>query len=282
MTAALQQAIEAIREAEMLLITAGAGMGVDSGLPDYRGDEGFWNAYPPYRQMGAGYEKMARPSGFRRDAELAWGFYGHCLQLYRRTVPHEGYTILRELAAGMPQGAFVLTSNVDGQFLKAGFEPEVLREAHGSIHRLQCLLPCRREVWAADEVTVEVDMATMRAAPPLPACPFCGGLARPALFAFGDTGYVWEDGEASSARYVAWREKVPAHRLVVVECGAGPVVPGIRREGEAQARRTGEGRLIRINPRDPDVSHPDDISLTMGAAEALRQLKAGLAAARKV
>src|SRR5262245_7510055 len=43
------QAATAIRDADALLIGAGAGMGVDSGLPDFRGNEGFWNAYPPFR-----------------------------------------------------------------------------------------------------------------------------------------------------------------------------------------------------------------------------------------
>ena len=44
LTPLLQQAAEAIRKADALLIGAGAGMGVDSGLPDFRGPEGFWQA----------------------------------------------------------------------------------------------------------------------------------------------------------------------------------------------------------------------------------------------
>ena len=42
----IDRAADAIRTAEALLICAGAGMGVDSGLPDFRGPEGFWRAYP--------------------------------------------------------------------------------------------------------------------------------------------------------------------------------------------------------------------------------------------
>lgn len=38
-----------ISSADALLIGAGAGMGKDSGLPDFRGNEGFWKNYPPYR-----------------------------------------------------------------------------------------------------------------------------------------------------------------------------------------------------------------------------------------
>ena len=52
MKQAIAAAVEAIGRARHLLITAGAGMGVDSGLPDFRGNEGFWNAYPPYRARG--------------------------------------------------------------------------------------------------------------------------------------------------------------------------------------------------------------------------------------
>ena len=46
-----QMAAEWIRTADALLIAAGAGLGVDSGLPDFRGTEGFWNAYPPFRHL---------------------------------------------------------------------------------------------------------------------------------------------------------------------------------------------------------------------------------------
>jgi NAD-dependent SIR2 family protein deacetylase len=46
MTPDIHRAAEAIHAADALLITAGAGMGVDSGLPDFRGNEGFWKAYP--------------------------------------------------------------------------------------------------------------------------------------------------------------------------------------------------------------------------------------------
>jgi NAD-dependent SIR2 family protein deacetylase len=42
----LSKAAQAIHQSNCLIITAGAGMGVDSGLPDFRGKEGFWKAYP--------------------------------------------------------------------------------------------------------------------------------------------------------------------------------------------------------------------------------------------
>ena len=46
MTADYARCAELIAQADGLLITAGAGMGVDSGLPDFRGAQGFWGVYP--------------------------------------------------------------------------------------------------------------------------------------------------------------------------------------------------------------------------------------------
>ena len=62
-------AARAVAEAEALLITAGAGMGVDSGLPDFRGNRGFWKAYPPMERLGISFVDMANPAWFSRDPE---------------------------------------------------------------------------------------------------------------------------------------------------------------------------------------------------------------------
>lgn len=86
-------AAELMTEAEALLIGAGAGMGIDSGLPGFRGNQGFWAAYPPYH--GRSFADLVRPQTFTADPELAWGFYGHRLNLYRQTQPHAGFAILR-------------------------------------------------------------------------------------------------------------------------------------------------------------------------------------------
>src|SRR5215813_11430984 len=109
----LQQAAEAVRAADALIIGAGAGMGVDSGLPDFRGNDGFWKAYPPFR--GRSFAQLSTPHWFESDPELAWGFFGHRLQLCRNATPHGGFAILRRWAERVPLGYFVFTSNVDGQ-----------------------------------------------------------------------------------------------------------------------------------------------------------------------
>lgn len=153
------RAAELIDQADGLLITAGAGMGMDSGLPDFRGTEGFWKAYPALAQARIRFESIASPDAFEEDPDLAWGFYGHRLNLYRRTLPHKGFQFLVDLADQMPNGAFVFTSNVDGQFQKAGFRDTEVCEVHGSIHHLQCMQGCAGDIWSARDFHPEVDEA---------------------------------------------------------------------------------------------------------------------------
>src|SRR5438477_10490343 len=102
----LERAAAALASADALLIGAGAGMGVDSGLPDFRGPEGFWRHYPAFRARELRFEQMANPAWFRRDPHLAWGFYGHRWNLYRATEPHEGFAILRRWAEAKAGGHF--------------------------------------------------------------------------------------------------------------------------------------------------------------------------------
>ena len=184
----LQEAATAIARAGALLVTAGAGMGVDSGLPDFRGPEGFWRAYPAYRDLGYNFMDVADARRFEVDPALAWGFYGHRLALYRETRPHAGFIFLKRWGERMPGGCRVFTSNVDGQFQRAGFDEARVAEVHGSIHHAQCLRDCGVGVFPADRFQMEVDPATMRATGELPRCPACGALARPNILMFGDGG----------------------------------------------------------------------------------------------
>jgi len=265
LAARLRRAADLIRGCDALLIAAGAGMGVDSGLPDFRGPEGFWNAYPPYRRLGLRFVELANPRWFHNDPSLAWGFYGHRLELYRVAQPHAGYALLRRWAESKPAGWFVFTSNVDGHFDKAGFDPHRIVEVHGSIHFLQCLRKCGIGIFPADGITVTVDPQTMRAVHPLPACPRCGSLARPNVLMFGD--WDWDDAREADqeSRLASWLGQVQDRPLAIVEIGAGLAVPTVRRFCEAVRDQT-RGTLIRVNPREPEGA---DIGLPMTALEAL-------------
>ena len=266
----LARIVRWIQEADGLIVAAGAGMGVDSGLPDFRGSAGFWRAYPALGRAGLQFEEIANPAAFARDPSLAWGFYGHRLALYRRTVPHRGFALLREIAARLPGGAFVFTSNVDGQFQKAGFAEARIMEVHGSIHQLQCQRGCRGEVWSAEGFEPRVDEEACRLLGEPPRCPHCGGIARPNILMFGDWGWIARRTEVQEAALVAWLERV--RRPVVIELGAGENVPTVRRFAESIS-----GRLARINPQSERTILAGAVHLRCGALEGIAAIHSALA-----
>lgn len=271
---AIAAAAEAIYRARGMIIGAGAGMGVDSGLPDFRGDEGFWRAYPPFRSLGLSFVDMANPAWFEREPELAWGFYGHRLHLYRETKPHPGFDILQRWAAAMPAGAFVFTSNVDGQFQKAGFRSDRIVECHGSINHLQCSAGCSARIWSAGDETLSVNPDTFRAARPLPECGSCGAVARPNVLMFGDWGWVSTRTDRQDGRQRDWVAQAQNEEIVIVEVGAGTAVPTVRSTCESLSHRLG-GPLVRINPRESQGPR-GTIEISSGALEALEAVETAL------
>lgn len=269
----LKKASRILRNAEALLISAGAGIGVDSGLPDFRGNEGFWKAYPPLAKLGRSFVQMATPDRFYDSPKLAWGFYGHRLNLYRRIVPHAGFSKLLNMAQQKPEGYFVFTSNVDGQFQKAGYEASRIVECHGSIHYFQCIKPCGCDIWDAGNISIDVDEKCFEAVEPLPRCIQCGSIARPNILMFGDWSWNAERTDIQERRFREWLKKVLCRGicLVVLEIGAGRAVATVRHLSE-QISASHRATLIRINPRDYDVSDPNDISIPLGALEAINDI----------
>lgn len=266
-----QAAAELISQADALLIGAGAGMGVDSGLPDFRGNEGFWHAYPALAGAKITFTQIATPQSMRKDPALGWGFYGHRLQLYRRTVPHPGFGILREWAARMSAGARVFTSNVDGHFQRVGFADDQVHECHGSLNHLQCSIGCSPDIWPADSFIPEVDEEQCRLLNQPPVCPHCGHLARPNVMMFGDHAWQPDRTEAQERQELAWVSRLAKQKtkVVIVEIGAGTTIPSVRYFSDYVKHECG-ARLIRINVRESSVSHPMDFGIPEGALAALQ------------
>jgi NAD-dependent SIR2 family protein deacetylase len=270
----IRRAAEAIGRAKTLIITTGAGMGVDSGLPDFRGEKGFWKAYPMYERLGISFVGAANPANFRDEPSFGWGFYGHRTQLYRSVTPHEGFRILARWIELFGQDHFVVTSNVDGQFQKAGFGEERVLEIHGSIHHIQCLTPCSDGIWPNRE-EIPVDLDTMRARS-IPRCIRCGGTARPNILMFGDFSWIGNRTGLQEERFGAFLEENVGRETAVVELGAGTAIPTIRRLSERLGGRAGV-TVVRINPREPWIDEPH-LSIPESALSALRSIDEALAA----
>lgn len=230
----------------MLLIVAGAGMSVDSGLPDFRGNDGLWIHYPALPKGQMDFSSIASPQAFRDHPRLAWGFYEHRRYLYAKTAPHAGYAALRDYASTLPGEAFVFTSNVDGHFLKAGLRDDQVYEVHGTIHHWQCLDDCEGDLWAAPERLMPVDVARCQLLGELPRCRHCGQLVRPNILMFGDSGWQERRSLRQEKAYEAWLDE--PGRLVILEVGAGLAVPTCRYESERHGVP-----IIRVSLRYADL-----------------------------
>ena len=263
------RAAKLISQADGLIIGAGAGMGVDSGLPDFRGPKGFWGVYPALGEASLRFQDIANPAAFVEHPRLAWGFYGHRLSMYREVEPGPAFRILFEIAKRLRFGAFAYTSNVDGHFQKAGFDPDRVVECHGSILHLQCLDGCANDIWEASYFVPEVDVERCQLLNAMPTCPRCGGIARPNILMFGDVDWLGARATCQQQRFAEWRAKL--ERPVVIEIGAGMAIPTVRFFGERQ-----KCPLIRINPNEDDVPNAGDVGLPVGGTAGMQGIAAAL------
>jgi len=267
----IQKAKQIISEAQAILITAGAGMGVDSGLPDFRGTSGFWKAYPVIKDLGISFQEMANPKWFITNPPLAWAFYGHRLNLYRDTIPHDGFKMLLDLVKTKKDNYFIYTSNVDGQFQKAGFHSDKIYEVHGSIHHLQCSNRCSDKIWDASTEYIEVDMDKFEAIN-IPLCDKCGDITRPNILMFGDWSWNSKRAVKQEQNYNKWLKENKHKKIAIIEIGAGLDISTIQNQGNYLSKYKHNISLIRINPRDFEVQTNKNVGLELGGLEGIKEI----------
>lgn len=256
---------EIISKAENVLIFAGAGMSNDSGLPVFRGNEGLWNEYPFLKRLNLNFKTIADPSSFQKHPIEANKFYIHRMDLYKRTNPHVGFNYLLDLVKKLNENYFVITSNVDGHFQKAGFNPDKIYEVHGNINNWQCIdYKCSRinKNKKFDDFVENNGVIY---------CPFCGKLARPNLLMFFD--FSWEDSIYSNQKnkYLEFFYKENFRKTAIFEIGCGKDIPTIRNLG-IEAALSIKTNIIRINPEKEEDFDPLYISLKSKALEGLKMI----------
>jgi len=263
---AMHRAVGWLREADGLIFAAGAGMGVDSGLPDFRGSDAIWAKWLPAGVSKADVRLLTYASSFRQKPQAAWRFYSRAAQIFRQTAPHAGFSILRRWGERAAKGAFVFTSNVDGHFQLAGFPEDRVVECHGTINFMQCRDRCSEVIWGADSLPFSAIEADDFSCDVLPQCPHCGGLARPNLRLSDDAQWVTARMLAQYTRLQAWRTGIQS--LVVVELGAGLAVSAVRQFAEGLG-----APLIRINLERSGIGAGEGVELCGSALSVLKELE---------
>ena len=179
------QATTVARTATFGFLT-GAGISSESGIPTFRGPEGYWTVGSKvYHPM-----ELATHSAFESDPWEVWRWYLYRQAVCQRAKPNAGHQALTKLARQFSaQPAALMTQNVDGLHRRAGFPASELYEIHGHIGEMRCAVRC---CW--DRFPLPFDDLDPEAARTLPnsvlaeklRCPRCGEMSRPHVLWFDE------------------------------------------------------------------------------------------------
>ncbi len=112
-----------------VLVLTGAGVSAESGIPTFRGKDGYWRNLDP--------TKLATPEAFARDPQLVWDWYRERRQRIRNARPNAAHKAIARLAQRTDEFLLV-TQNVDDLHARAGVAAEKMVQIHGDIFVTRC------------------------------------------------------------------------------------------------------------------------------------------------
>jgi NAD-dependent deacetylase len=207
-----------------VLVLTGAGVSAESGIPTFRGKDGYWRNLDP--------AKLATPEAFARDSKLVWEWYRERRQRIRNARPNAAHEAIAKLSQHV--GEFLLvTQNVDDLHTRAGVPPEKMVHIHGNIFVTRCSR-CDFSVLEHDEEWQEI-----------PRCANCAALMRPGVVWFGEQ-LPWNELQ----RVENFLDRRACDIVIVAGTTAlfGYIV-----DWALLAKRDG-GELIEVNPEETPLS----------------------------
>jgi NAD-dependent deacetylase len=184
-----------------VLVLTGAGVSAESGIPTFRGKDGYWRNLDP--------AQLATPEAFARDPKLLWEWYRERRQRIRKAQPNAAHVAITRLAQQADEFLLV-TQNVDDLHARAGLPKEKMVQIHGDIFVTRCtrcdfsyggrggspeppgacvVQPTNRRLRSRNgcEATAGLSIAaTSERDLNVPTCPKCQALVRPGVVWFGE------------------------------------------------------------------------------------------------
>ncbi len=242
--AAVESARALVEGARRIVVLTGAGISTDSGIPDFRGPNGVWTKNPEA-------EKQSTLQHYLASKEVRRGRWQALLDSPLRTKePNIGHRALVELER---RGKLhtLLTQNVDGLHQKAGSDPGLVVEIHGTVQEVNCL-DC------GERAPMERALDRVRAGEDDPACRTCGGILKSATISFGQQLVARDLQRADEAARSC--DLMFAIGTTLAVYPIADVVPVAKRSGAA---------VIILNAEETAMDGLADVVVRAGIAETL-------------
>jgi len=230
-----------------VLVLTGAGVSAESGIPTFRGKDGYWRNLDPAR--------LATPEAFARDPKLVWEWYRERRQRIRNAQPNAAHAAITRLAQHSSEFLLV-TQNVDDLHARAGLPKEKMVQIHGDIFVTRCSR-CdfgfterkrdherEQEEEEDEDVEVEVEVEVQNI---VPRCAKCDALMRPGVVWFGEQ-LPWNEVQ----RVEGYLDRGACDVVIVVGTTAtfGYIVDWALRANPECFR----AELIEVNPEETPLS----------------------------
>ena len=275
----IKKSAELIKNADAILLGAGAGASAAAGLT--YGGKRFTDHFSEFiEKYGSRYMTDMYAAGFYPfpSEEAKWGYWSKHALINRFDPPALPlYTQLYDLVK--EKEYFVLTTNVDHQFYKAGFDSDRICATQGDYGRIQCQRGCHAKTYDAEELFRRMDTARENCQIPsrlVPSCPVCGG--KMAMHLRCDNYFVEDEQWHEAAdRYAEFLEHLRGKNAVLLELGVGfntPII--IRFPFEKLIRDNLSYSLIRLNRNEavvPECFGKRAIGIGGDMAEAIRDIR---------
>jgi len=229
-----EQFSRALRNSRKVAVLTGAGVSAESGVPTFRGEDGFWRNINPM--------ELATLEAFSRDPETVWEWYLHRRDTIRTIKPNPGHYALAEMAE-LYNDFTLITQNIDNLHRLAGSDN--IYELHGNIHRNRCM----------DCDHTDYTESFSKLPPP---CPKCGGRFRPNVVWFGEMLPHETIDRAMKAAYQAELFFTIGTSGVVQPAASLPLI----------AKQNG-ALVVEINLEPSEISHICDIKYHGKSGEVL-------------
>ena len=164
-----EKIIDLIRSSSKTVLLTGAGISTESGLPDFRSDNGFWTKNQPIQFKEFLMDKEQRRLSWLRNLELH--------KLLANLSPNSGHKLVQRIMSLKKNNALI-TQNIDGLHQKAGVKEDQIIEIHGNATKAACL-SCFKE--NSIELLHNAVVKNLE----LPPCEYCSGIVKVATISFG-------------------------------------------------------------------------------------------------